>query len=86
MIRMDDIVEEIKLAKIDFKDDDWETISEEAKDLVKNLLAKDPNARYSPFQALTHPWVVNVRIIYYAFRILKTPFSIARKYFIKIHF
>jgi len=56
---MDDIIEEIKLAKIEFKEDDWESISDDAKDLVKNLLAKDPNKRFSPFQALTHPWVVN---------------------------
>lgn len=82
---MDDIIEEIKLAKIEFKEEDWETISLEARDLVKNLLAKDPNVRYSPFQALTHPWVVNVNLLLLKLcRLILYFLSIARKHFFEI--
>lgn len=60
---MEELIEEIQEAKIEFKEEDWGSISKEAKDLVKNLLAKDFNKRYSPFQALAHPWIVNVSLI-----------------------
>lgn len=34
----------------------WNNISEEAKDLVHNLLKVNPHERYSAQQALDHPW------------------------------
>lgn len=43
----------------DFVDDDWATISDEAKDLIRHLLVKDPHHRYSAAQVLSHPWVTN---------------------------
>lgn len=35
----------------------WKSISEEAKDFMKNLLEKDPNKRFSAQEALEHTWI-----------------------------
>jgi len=35
---------------------DWQSVSEEAKDLIRRLLNTDPKLRYTVSQALTHPW------------------------------
>jgi len=40
----------------------WKTVSEEAKDLVKKLLQKDPEARLSAEQALAHPFIEKRRV------------------------
>mmetsp|Transcript_128559 Transcript_128559/g.222072 ORF Transcript_128559/g.222072 Transcript_128559/m.222072 type:complete len:333 (-) Transcript_128559:560-1558(-) len=37
----------------------WDNISEDAKDLVRKMLVVDPMTRYTPEQALAHPWIVN---------------------------
>ena len=34
----------------------WQSVSEEAKDLVNKLLEKDPITRLSAQDALNHPW------------------------------
>ncbi len=34
----------------------WEKVSEQAKDLVRNLLKCDPITRFNADQALKHPW------------------------------
>mmetsp|Transcript_73386 Transcript_73386/g.85261 ORF Transcript_73386/g.85261 Transcript_73386/m.85261 type:complete len:382 (-) Transcript_73386:236-1381(-) len=54
---VEDLIEEIKNFKLDFKDKCWESISEEAKDLLYKLLQKDFNKRITPFDALNHPWI-----------------------------
>jgi len=46
--------------KYEFHPESWDNISEQAKDLIKCLLQVDYKERYSPFQALMHPWVANV--------------------------
>lgn len=38
----------------------WDPISEQAKDLVRNLLCIDPKQRYTIDQFLNHPWILNV--------------------------
>ncbi|RZB60835.1 Calcium-dependent protein kinase 16 [Glycine soja] len=43
--------------KPDFRRKPWPTISNAAKDFVKKLLVKDPRARLTAAQALSHPWV-----------------------------
>lgn len=35
----------------------WNHISESAKDLVRLMLAKDPNNRLTVEEALEHPWI-----------------------------
>mmetsp|Transcript_2935 Transcript_2935/g.4448 ORF Transcript_2935/g.4448 Transcript_2935/m.4448 type:complete len:650 (+) Transcript_2935:131-2080(+) len=37
----------------------WNGISEEAKDLVSNMLRQDPSCRFSTQQVLDHPWMRN---------------------------
>lgn len=40
-----------------FPERDWSDISENAKDLIRHLLVRDPHLRYSANQVLLHPWV-----------------------------
>ncbi|KAL3866344.1 hypothetical protein ACJMK2_043649 [Sinanodonta woodiana] len=40
-----------------FPSEDWAIISDSAKDLIRNLLVRDPHQRYSVKQVLNHPWV-----------------------------
>ena len=54
----DEIYEKIRMCKIDFNDEEWDNISHDAKDLIKKLLIKDINKRYSAKQALSHAWIV----------------------------
>jgi calcium-dependent protein kinase len=54
----DEIYENIKMCKVNFNDEEWDNISSDAKDLIKKLLIKDINKRYSAKQALNHPWIV----------------------------
>lgn len=41
----------------DFIEPEWDDVSEDAKDLVKKLLAYDPNKRISAEDALKHKWI-----------------------------
>jgi len=43
--------------KYDFDDSVWDDISDTAKDLIRNLLVKDPAKRYTAQQCLAHPWI-----------------------------
>lgn len=43
--------------KYDFDDFVWDDISDSAKDLIRNLLVKDPKKRFTASQCLEHPWV-----------------------------
>jgi len=42
----------------EFDPEDWEHISDEAKDLVRKLLTKNPERRPSAIEAKKHPWLV----------------------------
>ncbi|KAK4780399.1 hypothetical protein SAY87_016505 [Trapa incisa] len=53
----DGIFKEVMRNKPDFRRKPWPTISNSAKDFVKKLLVKDPRARLTAAQALSHPWV-----------------------------
>ncbi|TKY55895.1 Calcium-dependent protein kinase 28 [Spatholobus suberectus] len=53
----DGIFKEVLRKKPDFRQKPWPTISNAAKDFVKKLLVKDPRARLTAAQALSHPWV-----------------------------
>mmetsp|Transcript_26752 Transcript_26752/g.23562 ORF Transcript_26752/g.23562 Transcript_26752/m.23562 type:complete len:507 (-) Transcript_26752:266-1786(-) len=49
----------IKKGQYSFPSPFWDDISENAKDLIRKLLVKDPNGRLNAGQVLQHPWVVN---------------------------
>ncbi|XP_058179789.1 calcium-dependent protein kinase 28 [Rhododendron vialii] len=53
----DGIFKEVLRNKPDFRRKPWPTISNSAKDFVRKLLVKDPRARLTAAQALSHPWV-----------------------------
>lgn len=58
-----EIIDNTLLAPVSFEDQHWQTIgiSDNAKDLIKNLLCKDPLKRLTPKQALAHPWFEHIR-------------------------
>jgi serine/threonine protein kinase len=39
----------------------WNTISSDAKMLLRRLLSKNPNTRISLKDALTHPWIADAK-------------------------
>ncbi|KAF5198637.1 Calcium-dependent protein kinase [Thalictrum thalictroides] len=53
----DGIFKEVLKNKPDFRRKPWPSISNSAKDFVQKLLVKDPRARLTAAQALSHPWV-----------------------------
>ncbi|XP_019172026.1 PREDICTED: calcium-dependent protein kinase 18-like [Ipomoea nil] len=53
----DGIFKEVLRNKPDFRRKPWPSISNSAKDFVKKILVKDPYARLTAAQALSHPWV-----------------------------
>ncbi|CAM0947340.1 unnamed protein product [Alopecurus aequalis] len=53
----DGIFKEVLRNKPDFRKRPWPGISTSAKDFVKKLLVKNPRARLTAAQALSHPWV-----------------------------
>lgn len=60
----------IKSGKYSLEDDEWQGISELAKDLVKKMLTYNPYMRISALEALEHKWIeentkneVNERLI-----------------------
>lgn len=54
----DEIFDSILEGDVDFSEDEWGEISEDAKDLIQNLLTNE-NDRYTPKQVLKHPWIKN---------------------------
>ena len=57
----EEIYQAVKEGKYNFDDEKWDEISGEAKDLIKNLLIKDMNKRFSAKKALSHPWITKHR-------------------------
>lgn len=51
------LFEKVKRGKYTFDNRYWKDISEEAKDLIRNLLVVDPAKRITAEQALAHPWI-----------------------------
>lgn len=48
---------QIKAAAFDFPSPEWDTVTDDAKDLIIKLLQIDPRKRFSSEQALSHPWI-----------------------------
>lgn len=56
---MKDLIELIMANKYEFQADPWDTISSNAKDLIKRCLTTSPKERITPTDALMHPWIAN---------------------------
>ena len=54
----DQIINKVKKGSWEFRGMIWNQISEEAKDLVRQLINKNVNERPSAEQALQHPWIL----------------------------
>mmetsp|Transcript_27737 Transcript_27737/g.36092 ORF Transcript_27737/g.36092 Transcript_27737/m.36092 type:complete len:523 (-) Transcript_27737:190-1758(-) len=57
------LFEQIKKANYTFPSPYWDSVSEEAIDLISNLLEADPTKRLTAQQALDHEWMHSVRQI-----------------------
>jgi serine/threonine protein kinase len=51
-----DVFRAILYADLDFTSKPWDEISTEAKDLVQQLLTRNPSRRPTAAEALIHPW------------------------------
>lgn len=51
-----EIAKKIKMGEYKMIDEEWMSISEEAKDLVKRMLYYDPAKRISATEAMSHSW------------------------------
>jgi len=52
-----EILAKIKSGKFTFPEEEWGTLSNESKDLIKCMLEFDPKKRYSASQCLSHSWL-----------------------------
>ncbi|MCL7041437.1 hypothetical protein MKW94_026881 [Papaver nudicaule] len=55
------VAQAILRGTIDFKRDPWPNVSENAKNLVQQMLEPDPKLRLNAKQVLEHPWIVNAK-------------------------
>jgi len=46
----------VKSGKYDFPKEEWDSVTDEAKDLIKNMLKFAPKDRFSAEQSLSHKW------------------------------
>lgn len=53
------LYQQIKTAKYDFPSPEWDTVSHDAKSLIKMMLEIDPSHRVTADNALKHPWIAN---------------------------
>ncbi|KAH7554201.1 hypothetical protein JRO89_XS12G0133600 [Xanthoceras sorbifolium] len=51
------IFEQVLKGELDFLSEPWPSISENAKDLVRKMLVRDPKKRLTAHEVLCHPWV-----------------------------
>jgi len=56
----EDLFNSIKRGSLHFPDQYWSKISSDAKDLLINLLQKDPNDRLEAADILNHPWIIQM--------------------------
>lgn len=51
------LFESIREGRFSFPESDWNTISDDAKDLIRGLLVKEAPKRLSAEAVLKHPWI-----------------------------
>jgi len=54
---MAQLFDQILNGEYDYPDEYWEDISDEAKDLIDNLLMVEPDERFTAKEAMEHPWL-----------------------------
>ncbi|CAL9137370.1 unnamed protein product [Musa hybrid cultivar] len=53
------IFRHILQGRLDFESEPWPGISDSAKDLIRNMLNRDPKKRFTAHQVLCHPWITD---------------------------
>lgn len=53
-------MKKVRAGKFSFSDPAWGNVSNEAKDLITQLLTYDVDKRPSAEQAIQHPWIVKM--------------------------
>eukprot|EP00262_Sarcandra_glabra_P018326 TRINITY_DN6526_c0_g1_i1.p1 TRINITY_DN6526_c0_g1~~TRINITY_DN6526_c0_g1_i1.p1 ORF type:complete len:433 (-),score=93.19 TRINITY_DN6526_c0_g1_i1:288-1586(-) len=56
------IFRQILQGKLDFESEPWPGISDSAKDLIQNMLNRNPRKRFTAHDVLCHPWIVDDRV------------------------
>lgn len=56
-----EIIENVLKGEYHFNYEPFKALSEDAKDLIKNLLVKDVSKRYDAVQAFNHPWIQDIQ-------------------------
>ena len=51
-----EIFKRVLQQKLEFDPEDWDIISDEAKDLISKMLVKEPTKRITVIDCLNHPW------------------------------
>jgi serine/threonine protein kinase len=51
-------MKKVKVGKFSFADPCWNSITDQAKDFISQLLTKDQTKRPTAEQSLNHPWIV----------------------------
>merc|ERR1740121_1074411 len=52
-----EVLAKVRLGTLTFREADWKSISEDARELVRSLICKDPQERLTAERALRHPWI-----------------------------
>lgn len=52
-----EVYEKVKGGKYEFYSEDWDQISDDAKDLIKKMLMINPTDRINAAEAFAHPWI-----------------------------
>ena len=55
-----EILNKIKTGKFVFPEEEWDNISEEAKDLITKMLEFNPSTRFSASECLSHKWLTEL--------------------------
>jgi calcium/calmodulin-dependent protein kinase (CaM kinase) II len=53
------LYEQIKRGRYDFPSPEWDSVTDDAKDLIRKMLVTDYTKRLTAEQALNHPWIRN---------------------------
>jgi calcium-dependent protein kinase len=53
-----DLIAKVQQGKFKFAPEDWDNISDSAKDLIQKMMAFNETERLTANEALSHPWIV----------------------------
>ncbi|MQM07906.1 hypothetical protein Taro_040751 [Colocasia esculenta] len=56
------IFRQILQGPLDFESEPWPCISDSAKDLIRNMLNRNPKKRFTAHEVLCHPWIVDDKV------------------------